>query len=262
MRERARVTRKARGAVLAAVLAGLALAAAPAEAKRLHLPAPDRAVRWLAPVAGASLPSGGSVRVAWEPGPAFARLGDVHEWELFLSLDGGRTWSVRLTPHLALERRDLAVELPDLPVPSARLLLRIGDEHVEHEVELGSELPLVRAAAPPARIDFARRAPAAGERARAGTPGVRRWRTGTAEGRDLAWRSAAAPTQVLDAGWRATLGGLPPALVPESPRPAAAETSSIRPAPLAAAGMRRASSAARPPTPPIDPLLATSRRNT
>jgi len=262
MRKRARVTAGPRSAALAVALAGLALAAAPVEAKRLHLPAPDGAVRWLAPAAGASLPAGGSVRVAWEPGPAFARLGDVHEWELFLSLDGGRTWSVRLTPHLALERRDLAVELPDLPVPSARLLLRIGDERVEHEVELGAELPLVRAAAAPPRIDFARRVAAAGESARAGAPGVRRWRTGSAEGRDLAWRSAAAATPRLGAGWRATLGGVPPALLPESPRPAATGavvtcTPSLVTATASAAGSQSVAPAA-----PIEPLLATSRRNT
>src|SRR5690606_37397472 len=108
-------------------LAGCFLLAAPAAAKRVHLPAPDGAVRWLAPASGATLPAGGKVRVAWEPGPAFDRLGVVDEWEIFLSLDGGRTWNIRLTPHLALERRDLAIELPDLPVPSARLLLRVGD---------------------------------------------------------------------------------------------------------------------------------------
>lgn len=48
-----------------------------------------------APRAGAELAAGSLATVAWDGPPRGAE-----EWEAFLSLDGGRTYRLRITPHL------------------------------------------------------------------------------------------------------------------------------------------------------------------
>src|SRR5688500_584972 len=85
-------------------------------------------VRWVSPAPGESLTAGSTVVLAWEPGPGLAALPHAEEWEVFLSLDGGRTFLTRLTPHLELDMRRVTVRLPALPSEEARLLLRMGNE--------------------------------------------------------------------------------------------------------------------------------------
>src|SRR5215471_18068604 len=55
------------------------------------------AVRLLAPAAHAEVDPGSTVLLAWESAGTPA---DVEEWEAFLSVDGGRTYPIRITPHL------------------------------------------------------------------------------------------------------------------------------------------------------------------
>ena len=170
------------------VLGGLAaLVSAAPGAAREHRLAPADAVRWIAPADGSVLRAGEPVTFAWERGAGFARLGAAREWELFLSLDGGRTWAVRLTPHLDLSRTVAEVRLPDLVSSDARLLLRVGDERIEHETEPAVRLELLPARS--ARLRPVARTQASlvrGEPARAGRRGVVLW--ATAAGASVAHR--------------------------------------------------------------------------
>lgn len=64
---------------------------------------------------------GSVVEVVWHPLPREAK-----EMELFLSLDGGTSYPLRLTPQLPPGWTRLAWVVPHLPTPAARLRLRVG----------------------------------------------------------------------------------------------------------------------------------------
>lgn len=172
----------------------LLVAAAGAEPRLTSSEGPALAVQLLAPSPTAPLPAGGSVELAWDfvaSPPAGAT-----EWEIYLSLDGGRSYPVRLTPHLDLTRRRVTVRLPATPSREARFLLRVGDEREEVGVELPGVFtlaagPLETPTAPPA-LALTR-----GESARPGLLGVSRWVEGGRDG--SGWREVAArPLPVLD----------------------------------------------------------------
>lgn len=80
--------------------------------------------RFAAPIGGAPLEPGATVRVAWDmPGE---RGRGFEEMELVLSLDGGRTFPVRVTRDLDPSTRSLSFRVPALPSAHARLALRAG----------------------------------------------------------------------------------------------------------------------------------------
>jgi hypothetical protein len=62
-------------------------------------------VELAAPAGGATLVAGSTAMIEWAPLARWRELGKVDEWEAFLSLDGGATYPVRLTPHLGLAAR-------------------------------------------------------------------------------------------------------------------------------------------------------------
>ena len=141
-------------------------------------------VRVLAPASGADLAAGSLAVLEWETeGDAF---GPFQEWEAFLSLDGGRTWPLRLTPHLDIGLRRFSFYVPDFPSRDARLLLRFGNEREETETEIpgsftisaGPGLPPVDPLPPSVRLSR-------GESARPGDGGVVLWTEGTREGASL-----------------------------------------------------------------------------
>jgi hypothetical protein len=78
------------------------------------------------PAAGAVLPAGAFEAPAWSLAARQARGFD--EMELVLSLDGGRTFPVRVTRDLDPATRWLAWRVPALPTAHARLALRAGDD--------------------------------------------------------------------------------------------------------------------------------------
>jgi hypothetical protein len=82
----------------------------------------------------ARLAPGDLIPLAWEAEGGLPS--EVEEWEAFLSLDGGATWPVRITPHLDVAKRQFLWRVPYLPSRAARLLLRFGDERREREVEV------------------------------------------------------------------------------------------------------------------------------
>lgn len=172
-------------------------------------------VELTAPLAGTALVGGTTAEIAWRPAAGFDALAGANEWEAFLSVDGGRTYPVRLTPHLDLDRRRFAFRVPDLPSAEVRLLLRIGDERAERAVRLATPLRIVRPASPaPVGIEAAIAADAAsapGEPALAGGTGVLFWVEGDRDGSNLRHRSAA-PAGARAAADPVLLAGGPQAL--------------------------------------------------
>ncbi|HEX9162590.1 MAG TPA: hypothetical protein VF980_12870 [Thermoanaerobaculia bacterium] len=80
------------------------------------------------PAAGADLAAGSTAVIAWDA----ARLpANVEEWEAFLSIDGGRTYPLRLTPHLDQSIRRFQWTVPNTPGAEVTILLRLGDEKDE-----------------------------------------------------------------------------------------------------------------------------------
>ena len=77
--------------------------------------------RLLAPAEGDELTTGRDAVIEWEE---LALPPHVVEWEAFLSVDGGKTWPLRITPHLDIAIRRFTFRVPDLPTREARLLLR------------------------------------------------------------------------------------------------------------------------------------------
>jgi hypothetical protein len=97
-------------------------------------------VRLTAP-ARAVLDGGARAEVAWEADrPLPAQIG---EWEAFLSVDGGRHYRTRITPHLDARVRRFTFNVPNVSSTDARILLRLGDEEHERIVHLPQSFVIV-----------------------------------------------------------------------------------------------------------------------
>ena len=84
--------------------------------------------------------AGQSVELRWSALPA-----DVEELELVLSLDGGRTYPVRVSPELEAREGGYRWRVPDLPAARARLMLRMGGEEGERAGARSREFRIVHA---------------------------------------------------------------------------------------------------------------------
>jgi hypothetical protein len=221
-----------------------------------------------APAHGAVLTAGSTAHLAWAPTPGTKPLSGFEEWEVFLSLDGGASYPIRITPHLDADLRQVLWEVPDLPTRDARLLLRVGDERRETAFELPQRFVIEGAAtdandatiastAATFQVSFHR-----GEPALPGHPGVVSWVEGS--------RRGAAARQVIAVE---TLG-LSQSVAAQEARHGQAFAivagGSIAPPALAAASKperpsssnrRRAVSRATAGRPPSDLLLLLRRRN-
>ena len=243
-------------------LAASALPAAARVTAGAEAPPP---IRLLAPAADAALVAGGDAEIAWEPLATFAALGEVEEWEAFLSLDGGATYPFRLTPHLDQDVRRFRWRVPAVPTTGVRLLFRFGDEHREVAVAMPHRFS-IEASAVPAPIDddalaIRWRSPrAAGEPALPGQRGVVAWVEGS--------RRGANARQVVSSD----LAGIAPAqALPELPRGADVEgpESAARgepPVRVVTSELVRTTGAESvpalaPPRPCADLLLLTQRQN-
>ncbi len=137
--------------------------------------------RLVAPVPGRELAAGSLAVVEWEGQPPIEA---AEEWEAFLSLDGGRTHPLRITPHLDLSIRRFTFRVPAFPTSEARFLLRFGDErHEEVEVETPHRFTIV--VSPGSVSSIPRISLSRGERARSGEDGVVFWVEGTRDGSGL-----------------------------------------------------------------------------
>jgi hypothetical protein len=235
-------------------LAGLVLAAPAAQALPVQL---------VSPRPGATLLAGSEAELEWAP---LGSLAGVEEWEAFLSLDGGRTYPIRITPHLDQDLRRVRWRVPGLPTSDARLLLRLGDEHREAAVELPqrfSILAVTAAAVLEPAFPLATMAPAAGEPALPGHPGVVAWVEGSRRGGSV--RQVVAPERLaLRSAFHLPDSHTEPAILtsqeeaPVDPLSPSASTASLE---LPAGGESRLSGLARPPRLTFDILLLTQRQN-
>lgn len=180
---------KSRQPRLLLLLVALLLAAfggRPASAgKRPVFQAPPHApvARLLSPAHGEVWTAGSPVAIEWQPGPGLEMLPYADEWEAFLSVDGGRTYPLRITPHLDRTLRRFVLEVPRLPTGQARLLLRFGDERREVESEMPAVFTIVDgpvSSSLPPRPALRRGEPA---RERDGDRGVVAWVEGPRDGR-------------------------------------------------------------------------------
>jgi len=146
-----------------------------------------------APADGEVLVGGSLARIDWVATAPLPR--DVVEWEAFLSVDGGRYYATRITPHLDIGLRSFEWRVPNVSSNDVRLLIRIGDEREERSVDVPLRFSIVadpfvpRPIAPVARNH--------GESARPGDPGVALWTSGDRNGRHLAEERAP-----VGASWR------------------------------------------------------------
>ena len=218
-------------------------------------------VRLLAPAAEVAWTAGGEIDLAWEP-LGGALDADAEEWEAFLSLDGGHSWPVRLTPHLAIDRRRIRVRVPDLPTEDARLLFRIGDEREERAALLPEHFRIVREDTVPR--DVAAAAPTSGytrgESALAGADETVFWADGARDG--SGWQERSSRT----AGFRDSGSGLsadiePPLVAESESRPTVAAPAADRRDRATAASSSTRSGRPSAPARSQDLLLLLSRRN-
>ncbi len=147
-----------------------------------------RPIRLVSPAEGERLKAGELARIEWSAAPAQLPPGAT-EWEAFLSIDGGRTYPIRLTPHLDLALSGFTFEVPNVPTRDARLLLRIGDERIEHSYETLTRFEIATGATNRWVSELweepLARTLEAGEAARPGDRGVVVWVEGDRKGRGL-----------------------------------------------------------------------------
>jgi hypothetical protein len=173
-----------RNAAHSFALAGLVWAAlaVPSAVSALERGAP--AVQLVAPRAGTALAAGSTAALEWAPAGKFGA--EVEEWEAFLSVDGGKTYPVRITPHLDQDLRRVTWQVPSTPTPDARLLLRFGDEGEEEvSVELPHRFSIVSSPVAATGFALASVAPERGEPALPGQDGVVAWVEGSRRGGSL-----------------------------------------------------------------------------
>ena len=208
-------------------------------------------VRLLAPIASAELTGGSREIVEW-----IADAGDlpahVEEWEAFLSVDGGKYYATRITPHLDASVRRFAFTVPNVTTSDARILLRFGDERRETEVELPQRFAIrgtVSAVPRGQLVSFD------GEAAREGDRPVVSWAAGERDGSEIRELTRRDPAM---AAHRVAGHALPHC---EDPEPTDAGIC----VPVARVGEKhfgpRLSRSWQPSLPPQDVLLATMRLN-
>jgi hypothetical protein len=104
------------------------LALAFGTALRVSAAEPSFDVRLLEPAVGTRVLAGSTAFLEWN---ASGTPANVDEWEAFISIDGGRTYLSRVTPHLDAAIHGFRFTVPDLPGAEVTVLLRFGDERDE-----------------------------------------------------------------------------------------------------------------------------------
>jgi hypothetical protein len=133
--------RSAPFALIAMIALALALQARPAVGSR-----PASAVLEVPAVVTA----GQTVVLRWSALPE-----EVEELEIVLSLDGGASYHVRVSPELEARDGEYRWRVPDLPTGRARLMMRVGGERGERTGALSREFRIAHAeGAPRPELDF------------------------------------------------------------------------------------------------------------
>lgn len=147
-----------------------AVCAMPLSADALHVTAPS---------AGTALRGGSFATLQWT---VQALPQHAEEWEAFLSLDGGRYYAFRITPHLDIDRRQFDFVVPNVDTSDARILIRTGDERRESLFELPDRFSIVRDSSAEAIASRSVVSTGGAEAAREGDPVVVAWADGDRAG--------------------------------------------------------------------------------
>jgi len=177
------------------------------------------APRLLAPAAGTTLRGGSFAELRWSAAqlPAAAE-----EWEAFLSVDGGKYYAFRITPHLDIDRQRFTFIVPNVDTRDARILIRTGNEVHESHFEIPGSFSIVRD--PNAEQVLPRLSQLGrGEAARDGDPAVLAWTDGERNGSGVMQRtSTTVPSSSL--GSRTTVPGSAPIVLAPAASSVAAPT--------------------------------------
>ena len=142
-------------------------------------------LRLAAPRAGETLHGGGFATIAWS---ADALPPQSEEWEAFLSIDGGKYYAFRITPHLDLDIQRFDFVVPNVDTRNARILIRAGDEKRETLFEIPDRFTIVRDAS--AEVQVPQASAARAEAARDGDPAVVAWAEGDRAGSNVTQRAS------------------------------------------------------------------------
>jgi hypothetical protein len=167
-------------------------------------------LRLTAPANGTTLRGGSYAELRWT---AAELPPDAEEWEAFLSVDGGKYYAFRVTPHLDIELRSFSFVVPNVDTHDARILIRAGDEVDEEQFESDGSFSIVRDASAAPLVPRLLQS-GGGEAAREGDPDVLAWADGARNGSGVTQQSSTAlPSPEVD---RVTeiAGDVPDALAP------------------------------------------------
>jgi hypothetical protein len=143
-------------------------------------------LRLLAPANGSTLRGGSLAELHWSAAPLPQ---GAEEWEAFLSVDGGKYYAFRVTPHLDIELRRFTFVVPNVDTHDARVLIRTGDEERETKFEARGSFSIERdpnaGLVIPNLLQFGR-----GEAAREGDPAVLSWTDGPRNGSETTQQSS------------------------------------------------------------------------
>lgn len=109
------------------------------------------AVAWTAPIVEVLRP-GDELRIGWRFAQADPAFAGVDEWEAYLSLDGGRSYFLRLTPDMRPDVREVVWRVPDLRADDVRLFLHMGGRDFEKSMELPARLRFLGSEAPARQV--------------------------------------------------------------------------------------------------------------
>ena len=128
-------------------------------------------LRLVAPASGVTLRGGSFAELHWSAAQLPAKS---EEWEAFLSIDGGKYYAFRITPHLDIDMQRFTFVVPNVDTRNARILIRTGNE--VHETHFESPGRFTIARDPNAELVIPRLLQLGrGEAAREGDPAVVAW---------------------------------------------------------------------------------------
>ena len=142
-------------------------------------------LRLAAPRAGQVLHGGGFATIQWS---ADALPPHAEEWEAFLSIDGGKYYAFRITPHLDLGIQRFDFVVPNVDTRNARILIRTGDEKRETLFEIPDRFTIIRDTRAEVQVPHASGGRA--EAARDGDPAVLAWADGARNGSGITQQSS------------------------------------------------------------------------
>lgn len=217
----------------------------------LALSAQADTLRLLAPANGVTLRGGSFAELRWSA----ARLpAGAEEWEAFLSVNGGKYYAFRVTPHLEIDLQRFTFIVPNVDTHDARILIRVGNEVRETQFEIPASFSIAYdSTAFEGRLNAGT---TPGEAAREGDPPVVAWTDGARNGSGLTQR--ASPT-LPSASIRSLTKVTADASAALAPAESLVEAPSITG--MQAAPRHKHPRIVQPLATPVDLLLVCSRRN-